>query len=98
MIQGGDPKGTGAGNATLINQDILQQDEYSIPGEFILNGFKKIHLNTVVKHYQWLEQIILKWVKAQLKSYNSASAHIMTADNTNQMVNIKAFVVIDWWS
>lgn len=85
MIQGGDPKGTGAGNATLDKLGYTSTEDYSIPGEFILNGFKK---NTV-KHtegtlsmaradYAQMGQSLAK------KGYNSASAQffIMTADNT----------------
>ena len=85
MIQGGDPKGTGAGNATLDKLGYTSTEDYSIPGEFILNGFKK---NTV-KHtegtlsmaradYAQMGQSLAK------KGYNSASAQffIMTANNT----------------
>ena len=84
MIQGGDPKGTGAGNATLDKLGYTSTDEYTISGEFILNGFKK---NTL-KHkegtlsmaradYAQMGQSLAK------KGYNSASAQffIMTADN-----------------
>ena len=75
MIQGGDPKGTGAGNATLDKLGYTSTEDYSIPGEFILNGFKK---NTV-KHTEGT----LSMARAK-KGYNSASAQffIMTADNT----------------
>jgi len=47
MIQGGDPKGTGAGNATLDKLGIKSNEEYSIKGEFLLNGFKKNTLRHV---------------------------------------------------
>ena len=84
MIQGGDPKGTGAGNATLDKLGIKSNEEYSIKGEFLLNGFKKNTLRHVKgtlsmarADYSSMGQSFAK------KGYDSASAQffIMTADN-----------------
>ena len=41
MIQGGDPNGDGSGNATLKDIGEESEDEYSIAGEFVINGFIK---------------------------------------------------------
>ena len=85
MIQGGDPNGDGSGNATLKDIGEESEDEYSIAGEFVINGFIK---NTL-KHTKGVISMARSDYSSQgsttmtKKGYDSASCQffIMTADN-----------------
>ena len=85
MIQGGDPNGDGTGNATLKDIGKESTDNYSIKGEFIINGFSK---NTL-KHTRGVISMARSDYSSlpglATKGYNSASCQffIMTADNTS---------------
>lgn len=88
MIQGGDPNGDGTGTPKLSNiKDNVENDkDYNIPGEFIANGYSKNNL----KH----EKGIISMARSDYSSlssslttqgYNSAGSQffIMTNDNTS---------------
>ena len=88
MIQGGDKNGDGSGYASLsdIQDDVSEDKEYNIPGEFIANGYNENNL----KH----EKGVISMARTDYSSvstalttqgYNSASSQffIMTEDNTS---------------
>ena len=88
MIQGGDKNGDGTGYASLsdLQDDVTEDKEYNIPGEFIANGYNENNL----KH----EAGVISMARSDYSSvsttlttqgYNSASSQffIMTEDNTS---------------
>jgi len=88
MIQGGDSNGDGTGHASLSNiQDNISEDkEYSIPGEFIANGYNKNNL----KHTKGVISMARSdysqmSTELTVHGYNSASSQffIMTEDTTS---------------
>lgn len=88
MIQGGDPNGDGTGNATLRDLGEDSDDEYTIPGEFIANGYNE---NTL-KH----EKGIISMARGDYSSesttllsegYNSASCQFFIT-TTDQSMNL----------
>lgn len=93
MIQGGDPNGDGTGNATLKDLGEESEDEYTIPGEFIANGYKE---NTL-KH----ERGVISMARGDYsgysstlatEGYNSASCQffITTTDQSNNLDGLYA--------
>ena len=66
MIQGGDPNGDGSGNATLKALGKDSDEQYSIKGEFVLNGFTQNSL----KH----EKGVISMARSDYSSYNSSLA------------------------
>ena len=88
MVQGGDPNGDGTGNATLRDLGEDSDDEYTIPGEFIANGYNE---NTL-KH----ERGVLSMARGDYSSesttllaegYNSASCQFFIT-TTDQSMNL----------
>ena len=92
MIQGGDPKGDGSGNATLKNLGLDSENEYTIKGEFIANAY-----NNTLKHergvismargdYSYYSSTLLT------EGYNSASCQffITTSDQTKNLDGLYA--------
>lgn len=84
MIQGGDPNGDGTGNAKLSSIGKDGDDNYSIEGEFVLNGFtqntlkcKRGVIAMARSDYSQLGTSIAK------EGYNSASCQffIVTSDD-----------------
>lgn len=65
MIQGGDPKGDGSGNATLKDLGKDSEDNYTIKGEFIANGVK----NTL-RH----DRGVISMARSDYSSYSSTLA------------------------
>lgn len=88
MIQGGDSKGNGSGSPKLSNiKDNVEQDkEYNIPGEFIANGYTKNNLKHT-KGVISMARTDYGSANASLATYgyNSAGSQffIMTEDNTS---------------
>ena len=66
MIQGGDPKGDGTGNATLRDLGQDSDDEYTIKGEFIANGDN----DNILKH----ERGVISMARSDYSSYSSTLA------------------------
>ncbi len=66
MIQGGDPKGDGTGNATLRDLGQDSDDEYTIKGEFIANGDN----DNTLKH----ERGVISMARSDYSSYSSSLA------------------------
>lgn len=88
MIQGGDKSGNGTGSPSLSNiQDNVEDDkEYNIPGEFIANGYTKNNL----KHTKGVISMARTDYSQQSSAlteygYNSAGSQffIMTDDNNS---------------
>lgn len=86
MIQGGDKKGNGSGVASLsdIEDNVKNDKEYNIPGEFIANGYT----NNNIKHKKGVISMARSDYGRTDPSlttygYNSASSQffIMTDDN-----------------
>lgn len=65
MIQGGDPKGDGSGNATKKDLGLDSEDSYTIKGEMIANG-----VNNTLRH----ERGILSMARSDYSSYSSSLA------------------------
>lgn len=91
MIQGGDKNGDGTGSASLSDfQDNVEEDgEYSIKGEFLANGFDKnaLHHGEGVISMARGDYSTYAYYDSSLveKGYNSAGAQffIMTDDNSS---------------
>ena len=95
MIQGGDKNGDGSGSATLKDIGEDSDKNYSIQGEFIMNGFNKNKL----RH----ERGVISMARSDYssmgtttltkKGYDSASSQffIMTKDNTSLDGSYAAF-------
>ena len=66
MIQGGDPNGDGTGNATLKDLGLESEDEYTIKGEFIVNGDNENKL----KH----ERGVISMARGDYSGYSSSLA------------------------
>lgn len=88
MIQGGDKNGNGSGNASLSNiqENVAEDKEYTIPGEFIANGYTENNL----KHTKGVISMARSDYSAYStaltdEGYNSASSQffIMTKDTTS---------------
>lgn len=88
MIQGGDSNGNGTGAPKLSNikDNVSEDKEYSIEGEFIANGYNKNNL----KHKKGVISMARSDYSAYssaltTKGYNSAGSQffIMTEDNTS---------------
>jgi len=88
MIQGGDKAGTGAGTPSLsdLKDNVSEDKEYGIPGEFSANGYSKNNL----KHTKGVISMArsdYSQTSSSLTSYgyNSAGSQffIMTKDNTS---------------
>lgn len=88
MIQGGDKGGNGTGSPSLSNiaDNVTQDKEYNIPGEFIANGYTKNnikHTKGVISmartDYSQMSPTLTTY------GYNSAGSQffIMTKDNTS---------------
>ena len=88
MIQGGDKNGDGTGTPKLsdIEDNVTEDKEYCIPGEFIANG----HTKNTLKH----EKGVISMARSDYsqtdsslldEGYNSAGSQffIMTEDNTS---------------
>ena len=88
MIQGGDINGNGTGSPKLSNimDDVAEDKEYNIPGEFIANGYN----DNTLKH----EKGVISMARSDYgstssslltKGYNSAGSQffIMTEDNSS---------------
>lgn len=93
MIQGGDPNGDGTGNATLKDLGEESEDEYTIPGEFIANGYN----DNTLKH----ERGVISMARGDYsgysstlatEGYNSASCQffITTTDQSNNLDGLYA--------
>lgn len=87
MIQGGDVNGDGTGSPKLsdIEDNVTQDKEYNIPGEFIANGYTKNtlkHSKGVISmarsDYSQVDSSLIQ------QGYNSAGSQffIMTEDNS----------------
>lgn len=86
MIQGGDPNGDGTGSATLKDLDsTLEDKEYSIKGEFVLNSYvkNKLKLTEGVIAMGRSDYSSLGTQALAKKGYNSASCQffIMSAND-----------------
>ena len=66
MIQGGDPNGDGTGNATLKDLGQESDDEYTIKGEFIANGYN----DNTLKH----ERGVISMARSDYSSYSTSLA------------------------
>lgn len=87
MIQGGDKAGNGSGSPSLsdIEDNVTEDEEYNIPGEFIANGYTENNL----KHTKG----VISMARTDYSSissiasygYNSAGSQffIMTEDNSS---------------
>ncbi len=85
MIQGGDPNGDGTGNATLKDIGKESTDNYSIKGEFIINGFSKNTLKHTRGVISMARSDYSSIAGLASKGYNSASCQffITTADTSS---------------
>ncbi len=85
MIQGGDPNGDGTGNATLKDIGEESTDNYSIKGEFIINGFSKNTLKHTRGVISMARSDYSSIAGLASKGYNSASCQffITTADTSS---------------
>ena len=88
MIQGGDKAGNGSGSPSLsdIEDNVTEEDEYNIPGEFIANGYTENnlkHTKGVISmartDYSAIDSGLITY------GYNSAGSQffIMTEDNSS---------------
>ena len=66
MIQGGDPNGDGTGNATLKDLGLDSDEDYTIKGEFIANGYN----DNTLKH----ERGVISMARGDYSSYSSTLA------------------------
>lgn len=86
MIQGGDKTGLGSGSPSLSNiQDNVAEDkEYAIKGEFIANGYTKNNLKHKKGVISMARSDYSQMGKVE-EGYNSAGSQffIMTKDNTS---------------
>jgi len=66
MIQGGDNKGDGTGSPMLsdIQDDVVEDKEYAIPGEFLANGYE---LNTLMH-----EEGVISMARGDYSAYGLA--------------------------
>ena len=98
MIQGGDPEGTGTGGATLadIDESIEKNSEadvdYTIEGEFIVNGYD----NNRLRHEKGVISMArsdYSYYGKTTEGYNSASSQffIMTEDTASLNGSYAAF-------
>ena len=65
MIQGGDPKGDGSGNATKKDLGLESEDAYTIKGEMIANG-----VNNTLRH----ERGIISMARSDYSTYSTSLA------------------------
>ncbi len=88
MIQGGDKAGNGSGSPSLsdIENNVTEEEEYNIPGEFIANGYTENnlkHTKGVISmartDYSAIDSGLITY------GYNSAGSQffIMTEDNSS---------------
>lgn len=88
MIQGGDKAGTGSGSPSLsdLQDNVEEDDEYNIPGEFVANGYTKNNLKHT-KGVISMARTDYSSINSSLTAYgyNSAGSQffIMTEDNTS---------------
>lgn len=87
MIQGGDKSGNGSGSPSLSNiEDNVENDkEYNIPGEFIANGYTKNNLKHTKGVISMARTDYSSVPSLTTYGYNSAGSQffIMTEDNTS---------------